>query len=256
MDPTSQMYRHVPVLGRLVLSLLVPVVALTFVTAASEPAGANAPRVMKPGVPTSVIAVPLGGGAAVSWAGPTSDGGSPITGYSVRASHGGQTCTTTGATTCTVAGLTNGRLYMIKVRAFNAKGDGHASAPAEVTPSVPTVSFSEPDDFPFSGGGAEVDLSQPSTVTVQADFATSDGPEVFLYEREWIGDAADFSPNSGTVTFAPGQTVSSAPISVIGTTATGCNITIPTCLPSLTVTISRPTNATLGPTPVTNLYYE
>ena len=73
---------------------------------------------------------------------------------------------------------------------------------------------------------------------------------------EWIGDAADFSPNSGIVTFAPGQTNAKIPITVIGGSATGCTFPIPDCLPSLTITLSSPTNATLGPTPVTNLFYE
>ncbi len=122
--------------------------------------------------------------------------------------------------------------------------------------TAPTVSFSQPDNYPYTGGGVEVDLSQPSTIPVEAEYVTSDGPGLFLWEREWVGDAAAFSPDSGTVTFAPGQTTTSAPVSVIATTATGSEITIPSCLPSLTVTLFGPTNATLGATPATNLYYK
>lgn len=75
------------------------------------------------------------GNAWVSWTAPASDGGSPVTGYTVTASHGDQTCTTTDTTTCTVTGLTNGRQYTVKVRASNSKGEGPASPRVLVTPS-------------------------------------------------------------------------------------------------------------------------
>jgi hypothetical protein len=101
-----------------------------------------------------------------------------------------------------------------------------------------------------------VELSQPSTTSVQVDFTNSGGPNVTLYKVEWTGDAADFSPNSGIVTFAPGLIAAAIPITVIGGSATGCSILIPDCLPSLTLTLSSPTGATLGSTPVTNLFYD
>jgi hypothetical protein len=104
LDQTDR--RFMPV-GRNVLkpfaSALLAVTVLTVV--ASVPAGADAPRITKPGAPTAVTATAISGGAAVSWTAPVSDGGSPITGYTVTASHGGQTCTTIGATMCTVTGL-------------------------------------------------------------------------------------------------------------------------------------------------------
>ena len=71
--------------------------------------------------------------AAVSWTAP-SDGGSPITGYTVTPYIGAtaQTPTTvTGtppATSTTVTGLTNGTAYTFKVTATNAVGTGPASA--------------------------------------------------------------------------------------------------------------------------------
>jgi Fibronectin type III domain len=232
------------------------VVALCVLTVfMSVPAGAHVPRIKKPGAPTAVTAVPLDGGAAVSWAAPASDGGSPITSYVATASGGGQTCTTADTTSCTLTGLANGHRYTVRVRAINAKGDG-PSARIKVTPtSTPTVSFGETDDYPYTGGPVGVELSWPSATSVQVDFTTSAGPNVTLYMAEWVGDSADFSPSSGTVTFPPGQTAATIPITVIDGTATGCSILIPTCLPSLTITLSSPTNATLGSIPVTNLFY-
>src|SRR5277367_2439979 len=65
-----------------------------------------------PGRPTAVLAVGIDEAIAVSWNAPVSDGGSPITGYTVTA-KGDNTCSTTGATTCLVTGLTNGKRYSV-----------------------------------------------------------------------------------------------------------------------------------------------
>jgi hypothetical protein len=261
MNPTlDQMDRHFPASGRKVLSLCVPgLLAVTALTAmASLPAAARTPKIKKPGAPTAVIATAISGGAAVSWTAPVSDGGSPITGYTVTASHGGETCTTTGATMCTVTGLTNGRRYEIKVQASNIKGEGHASTRIQVTP-LPTVSFlSESSGF-FSETSitVPVTLSQSISRTVQVDFTTSSPPGVGNFEEWWIGDAAAFTPNSGTVTFAPGQTSAVISFTVITPNPGGCPVGIPAneCFPGLGVTLSSPANALLGPAPVTYLAY-
>jgi hypothetical protein len=107
--PLDQAYRF-RALGRITLRLCVPALlaAGVLTVVASVPASATrAPRIKKPGAPTAVTAVAGNGNAWVSWTAPASDGGSPITGYTVTASHGGQSCTTTDTTTCTVTGLTN-----------------------------------------------------------------------------------------------------------------------------------------------------
>lgn len=234
-----------------------PLLAVTVLTVvASVPAGAHAPRITKPGAPTAVTATAISGGAAVSWTTPVSDGGSPITGYTVTASHGGQTCTTTGATMCTITGLTNGHLYKVHVRAANAKGEGHASVRVPVTP-LPTVSFPSPAEL-FSGIiSVPVTLSQSSSTTVQVDFATSNGPSGGTYDTYFIGDAAAFSPSSGTVTFAPGQTTAAILFSAAPNVG-GCPIGIPAsnCFPDITVTLSTPVNALLGAVQSTNVGYD
>ena len=72
----------------------------------------------------------------VSWQAPTPNGGFPITGYTVRASPGGQTCAwSSGPLSCTVTGLTNGTAYTFSVVATNLIGTGPASASSNaVTP--------------------------------------------------------------------------------------------------------------------------
>ena len=136
--PLDQTHCGVRALGRnalrLCLAALLAVGVLT-VEASVPASAARTQRINKPGVPTAVTAVAVNGGAAVSWKAPASDGGSPITGYTVTASHGGQTCTTTDANACTVTGLTNGRQYAIKVRAEHSVGVGKAALARE-TPST------------------------------------------------------------------------------------------------------------------------
>ena len=82
----------------------------------------------------------------VSWSAPA-DNGSPITGYTVTASTANgpaASCSTTGATSCTLSGLRNGQNYTVTVVARNAKGDSPASSGAQATPSAPRVGPDQP----------------------------------------------------------------------------------------------------------------
>jgi hypothetical protein len=94
-----------------------------------------------PGAPTIGTASLAGPtSATVSWTAPADNGGSPITGYDVAASPAGPTCSTTGATSCTVTNLTSGTSYTFTVVARNAVGAGPASGASNaVTPLVATT---------------------------------------------------------------------------------------------------------------------
>ena len=86
-----------------------------------------------PGPPRSVSAVAGDGAVTVSWAAPESDGGSPITGYTVTSSEG-DTCTTSELQ-CDVEDLVNGVPYTFTVVATNEVGDSEPTEPtSEVTP--------------------------------------------------------------------------------------------------------------------------
>ena len=139
------------------------------VSAASAASTAVTPGTA-PDAPTAVTAAAGDQSAAVSWSAPTDTGGSNIAAYAVTASPGSATCTTTGARSCTVSGLTNGTPYTFTVTAANGENrvSAASAASAAVTPGrapgAPTavtatagdesaaVSWTEPGDT----GGADV----------------------------------------------------------------------------------------------------
>ncbi len=108
-----------------------------------------------PGAPGAVVAESTEAGtASVSWSAPVDDGGSPVTGYTVRAvggaasaggsaaavaADGSVVCQVTG-TSCQVTGLAAGSTVAFTVTASNVVGDGPASAAsAAVVVAGPSV---------------------------------------------------------------------------------------------------------------------
>ncbi len=121
----------------------------TFTVTATNSVGVGAPSAASnqvtpkaptaPGAPTGASAHAGDAAATVSWTAPASDGGSPITGYRVTSSPDGRTCTTGGATSCTVTGLSNGITYTFAVVAINAVGAGPSATTGPVTPNSPAA---------------------------------------------------------------------------------------------------------------------
>ena len=99
-----------------------------------------------PGAPTNVVVTAGHGQVVVSWTAPNSDGGTPITDYSVQYSTNGgaswlsaSLCSGTN-TSCTVTGLMNGTGYLFRVAATNSVGTGAPSTnSATATPTSPAV---------------------------------------------------------------------------------------------------------------------
>ena len=115
-----------------------------------------------PGSPTGVVAGPKDGAVSLTWTAPSSDGGTPLTGYRITPWIGGtaQTPTIVGATTtsATISGLTNGTAYAFTVAAMNTIGTGVDSvASATVTP-VPALS--QYTNLVFSDGFESGSLAQ------------------------------------------------------------------------------------------------
>ncbi|MCC5953968.1 MAG: S-layer homology domain-containing protein [Acidimicrobiia bacterium] len=105
--------------------------------------------VSPPTAPVDVTAAPGDGEIHVSWSEPLSDGGSPITSYTVSVEPGGHTTSVDDDVfEATIGGLTNGTEYVASVVAANSEGDGPAASSAPVTPQAlpgqPTEVFVDP----------------------------------------------------------------------------------------------------------------
>jgi subtilisin family serine protease/fibronectin type 3 domain-containing protein len=111
------------------------VAATNGVGSGSASAAASATPATVPSAPTGLAATRGNAQVALSWTAPASNGGSPISGYTVTASPGGATCSTSSLG-CTVTGLTNGTTYSFTVTATNGVGTGPASASASATPAT------------------------------------------------------------------------------------------------------------------------
>ena len=100
------------------------------------------PGATVPGAPTGVSGLARDHAVALTWNAPSSDGGSPISGYRItpRIATGDTldpVFTPYADTSYTVTGLTNGTAYTFTVAATNAAGSGPASAPSNaITPAA------------------------------------------------------------------------------------------------------------------------
>src|SRR5690606_37736271 len=100
----------------------------------------GAPPPDAPTAPTDVFAIADAGQAFVEWSAPEDDGRSPITGYTVTGTPGGNCAVNGTARSCTIPGLTNGTSYTFTVRATNAVGNSPVSAASNsVTPTAITT---------------------------------------------------------------------------------------------------------------------
>ncbi len=138
--------------------------------------GTPAQAASVPGAPTGVAGIAGDSSAALSWTAPSSNGGSPITGYRVTPYIGAnaQTPILTGSTSTmyTVTGLTNGTTYTFRVAAINAVGTGADSAPSAAVTPVPgytSVVFS--DGFESGDTSAWSGLLGNGSATVLASAA-------------------------------------------------------------------------------------
>jgi hypothetical protein len=206
-----------------------------------------------PGAPTITSATPGNGTVTVAFTPPASDGGAPITGYTVTAAPGGATAT--GSTSpLAVTGLTNGVAYTFTVTATNAAGSGPASAPsAPVTPSAPKVTTEDTSatvawnswagvrDPAASGGGYRISPTAGATgsfafsgssVTWIARTGPDRGRATVTVDGISNGTVDLYSPTPGGRSSTYGGLTSAAhtvTVTVLGTkraAATGTSVTV------------------------------
>ena len=121
-----------------------------------------------PGAPAGVSAAAGDGSATVTFGAPASDGGTPITLYTVTASPGGATATSDHSPV-TVTGLANGTSYTFTVTAANAAGTGPASAPSNaVVPAGAAAGGGGGGGGSSAGGGTTTTTTTPVAPTAAA----------------------------------------------------------------------------------------
>ena len=98
--------------------------------------------------------------------------------------------------------------------------------------AIPSVSISGPADVNEAAGTITytISLSAASVAPVSVNFATANGSALA---------SSDYAANSGTVTFAPGETTKTVTVAIVNDTVFEGN-------ENFTVSLSAPTNATLG----------
>ena len=125
-------------------------------TSSASSASNSATPVTVPDAPTVGTATGGNAQATVTFTAPDTDGGSPITSYTVTSSPGGLFASDT-ASPITVTGLTNGTAYTFKVTATNVVGTGAASASSNSV--TPATTPGAPTSLTPTSGNAQVALS-------------------------------------------------------------------------------------------------
>ena len=162
-----------------------------------------------PGAPTNVTTTPSKGQVSLTWTTPASNGGTPITGYTVLYRVTGTTTWTrvdVGATTsATIKNLTAGATYSFTVLATNTVGDGATSTTVTTTASNHVMAFTgfEPSTISWVlllllAGGATIAIGRRRRVTAhnktqattRAPSPCGDGALVVLMSRRLKGPSA------------------------------------------------------------------
>jgi hypothetical protein len=191
-----------------------------------------------PGPPTGVTATPGNGSAVISWTAPASFGTGTLTGYTATAvgSTGTFTCSTAGATTCTITGLTNLVVYTVTVITQTTDGNSAPSSAVTVTPVGP-VTLTSPASLTWTVNGNGTNQSVVDSVpadqqlTVADTTGTGAGWHVTVSATTFT-NGTRLLPDTGTLSFTGSIT------SIVATTAPTA-----TCIGACTL----PTNTTTYP---------
>src|SRR5271157_4135954 len=163
------------------------------------PVGAFRPLVISgavPSEPQSLTTSPGSSQVVLNWVSPASNGGSPITNYTVYQGTiaGGERLLVIigNVTTYTITGLTNGVTYYYKVAAVNTVGTGSNSTEASITPATVPSAPRSLTETPAGTSGAPTGLTTtPGNAQVVLNWAapgSSGGNQITL---NWVPPASN-----------------------------------------------------------------
>jgi hypothetical protein len=167
-----------------------------------------------PGTPTLLSVTGGNASATLVWMAPASEGGTPITGYSVQAnssSVAGCTSLSASATSCQATGLTNGSTYAFTVAAINVRGTGSYSTPQSATPMAPSLA-------PVSQtvNGVLGTAITPTLALTPSNFSGS-----VTYTASSLPGGLYLDSTTGVISGTPTSTQASAATTITGTGTSG-----------------------------------
>jgi len=209
-----------------------------------------------PSAPASVSATAGNESAQVAWSASTSNGGSPITGYTVTALVSGNPTGITGTAcaTCTgasVIGLTNGVTYTFTVHATNAIGNSAESAQSNAI--TPAAAAGTPDVSITDVGPSSVNLGANATYTITVNNTSLNAAPSVMVTDTFPATGATFV--SATASQGVCSAVGSTVTCTLGTIAGGGTASINLVL-NLTAQTTNTATASMkdsGGNPITDL---
>jgi len=186
-----------------------------------------------PGAPTITTTTPGNGQVTVAFTAPGSNGGDPITSYTVTASNGN--FATGAGSPLTVTGLTNGTAYTFTVTATNGVGTGPASAPpVSATPAT----------LPGAPAITTLAVASATGITVNFTAPASNGGSAITSYKVTASPGGKTASGAGTALTVTGLTTGTTYTFTV--TATNGIGTGPASGASSSITLAAPTAPTLA----------
>jgi alpha-tubulin suppressor-like RCC1 family protein len=131
----------------------------------SSATSSDVPVTVAPQGPTGVTAVAGDTTATISWSAPVFLNNGSIVGYTATAAPGGASCSTSGAATCTITGLTDGTTYTVTVTVTATTGTAASTLVTVVPAGFLSISAPASATLPSAAPGS-ISTAQLGTVTV------------------------------------------------------------------------------------------